>query len=73
MADPIKWEYRVRSFGSGWTAMKDDELESNLNEWGEEGWEVVTATVDTSRRVRVIAKRPLAGSPRRRRYHEAEA
>jgi hypothetical protein len=56
----IKWEYRVRSFGSMWSAPKPDEMELVLQEWGTDGWEVVSAfNSESSNKVTLIAKRPL--------------
>jgi len=55
-----KWEYRVLSVGTFWTGVKDDDLEALLNEWGEEGWEVVNfRTIESSNKATLIAKRPL--------------
>ena len=38
-----QWEYRVETFGSTFSTPKDDELEAALDEWGEDGWEVISA------------------------------
>ena len=68
MPETSEWEYRVMSFGGGLRSPKDEELEADLNLWGEEGWEVVGALPrENSNKVTVIAKRPLSASARRRR------
>ncbi len=67
------WEYRVETVGSAWSGTKDAELDSLLNTWGEQGWEVINVIINNSnRRVTVVAKRPLTRSARRQRTHEAE-
>jgi hypothetical protein len=61
-----KWEYRVQTVGSFWSGVKADELEQLLNEWGEEGWEVVsTHILENANKINVIAKRPLSSTTRR--------
>jgi hypothetical protein len=63
-----KWEYRVQSFGSIWHASKPEEVEAVLQEWGEEGWEVVSAfNSESSNKVTLIAKRPLTRETSRMR------
>lgn len=55
-----RWEYRVDDFGGALRPIKKEELQAQLNAWGQEGWEVVFAFLpEGSARVRVIAKRPL--------------
>lgn len=68
MAEEInQWEYRVQTVGSFWSGVKAEELEQLLNEWGEEGWEVVsTHIIENVNKINVIAKRPL--TPRTRRF-----
>ncbi len=67
MADTTQWEYRVRTVGR-WTGAKDEELEAALNELGEQGWEAVNLFhQEGSSKVRLVAKRPLTQSARRRR------
>ncbi len=62
------WEYRVETVGTFWSGVKADELEQLLNEWGEEGWEVVsTHILENMNKINVIAKRPLTDRARRRR------
>jgi hypothetical protein len=67
MAEETKqWEYRVQIVGSFWSGVKADELEQLLNEWGEEGWEVVsTHIIENANKVNVIAKRLLSSSTKR--------
>ena len=62
------WEYRVQTVGSLWSGVKADVLEQLLNEWGEEGWEVVsTHILENANKINVIAKRRLNDRTRRRR------
>jgi hypothetical protein len=64
--DVANWEYRVQTVGSFWSGVKADELEQLLNEWGEEGWEVVsTHILENTSKINVIAKRPLSSMTRR--------
>jgi hypothetical protein len=69
MADDMqKWEYRVQAVGSFWSGVKDLELETLLNEWGEQGWEVVAVRpLEASSKAQVIAKRPLTREAQRLR------
>ena len=69
MYEEIKqWEYRVQIVGGFFTGIKADELEEMLNEWGEEGWEVVsTHIIENANKVNIIAKRPLTDRVRRER------
>ncbi len=62
------WEYRVQTVGSLWTGVKAGELETILNEWGLDGWEVVsTHIIENANKINVIAKRPVTERTRRRR------
>jgi hypothetical protein len=62
-----QWEYRVRTFGTFIRGAKDEELEAILNEWGMEGWEVISARgIENTSKVTILAKRPLTASVRRR-------
>ncbi|MBN1440770.1 MAG: DUF4177 domain-containing protein [Anaerolineales bacterium] len=63
------WEYRVEDFGGVIRSEpKREEFEALLNAWGEEGWEIVSGFYHTgTTRLRIIAKRPLTASVRRRR------
>jgi hypothetical protein len=68
MAESNQWEYLAMSVGSFWNMPNDEDLESALNELGQDGWEVVSAFAQrASNKVRVIAKRPLTADRRRRR------
>ena len=61
------WEYRVQTIGSLF-GTKDEQIESTLNEWGEEGWEAINVyTPEGSGKVTMVAKRPLTDRARRRR------
>jgi hypothetical protein len=56
-----KWDYRVQTCGSTWSSAKLENLEAALIKWGIEGWEVVNAfNVESSHKVTIVAKRPLA-------------
>jgi len=69
MSEEIKqWEYRVQTVGGFFSGIKAEELEEMLNEWGEDGWEVVsTHIIENANKVNVIAKRPLTDRVRRER------
>jgi hypothetical protein len=64
-----RWEYRVEDFGGVIKSEpKKEDFQALLNDWGEEGWEIVSAAYSTgTTRLRVIAKRPLTPAVRRRR------
>ena len=63
-----QWEYHVQTIGTLWSGVKADELEQLLNEWGEEGWDVVsTHILENANKINVIAKRPLTRETIRRR------
>lgn len=73
MAEKQQWEYRVEILGSTMTAMKNEALQDVLNEWGEEGWELVAIfLLEHSSKMRLVAKRPLELSSRRRRSWPSE-
>jgi hypothetical protein len=66
MSELNQWEYRVLTFGTFFKGVKDEDLESLLNQLGEEGWEVVGfRTVENSNQCQAIAKRPLDRTARR--------
>lgn len=66
--DQQQWEYRVDLLGSTMSTMKNEALEATLNEWGEQGWELVALfLLEHSSKMRLVAKRPLSQSNRRRR------
>jgi hypothetical protein len=63
-----KWEYLVKTLGSFWKGVPDDTIQNELNDWGEDGWEVVAIrTIENSNQATVIAKRPLSSAVRRAR------
>lgn len=63
-----KWEYRVQTVGGFWSGVKAEELEQLLNDWGVEGWEVVsTHVLESQNKINVIAKRPLTREVQRQR------
>ena len=68
MADMQQWEYRVNIVGSTMSTMKNEALEALLNEWGDEGWQVIAVfLLEHSSKMRLGAKRPLGPTSRRRR------
>jgi hypothetical protein len=68
MVETTQWEYRIQTAGSTFNQPKDEEIEAMLNEWGEEGWEVVAVhNLESTNKVRIIAKRTLPGSIKRSR------
>jgi hypothetical protein len=68
MSESNQWEYRVMTVGSFFKGVKDNELETMLNEMGEDGWEVVGfRTIENSNQSQIIAKRPLGRVTRRQR------
>ncbi len=67
MTEQTKWEYRVLTIGSVF-GTKDEQIETTLDEWGEEGWEAVSVyTPSNGAKVTIVAKRPLTRSARRSR------
>lgn len=63
-----QWEYRVQTVGAFFSGVKAEELQELLNEWGEDGWEVVsTHIIENANKINVIAKRPLTDRVRRER------
>lgn len=70
--DCKQWEYRVQTVGAFFSGVKAEELEEMLNEWGEDGWEVVsTHIIENANKINVIAKRPLTDRVRRERSRPA--
>ena len=68
MVEMMQWEYRVEIVGSSLSTMKNEALEAVLNAWGEQGWEVMAVfLLQNSNKMRLIAKRPLSLTTRRRR------
>lgn len=68
MADENKqWEYRVQTIG-GIFETKDELLQNTLDEWGAEGWEVISVySHHGSGHVTAVAKRLLTARARRAR------
>lgn len=68
MAEENKqWEYRVQTLGSFFQT-KDELLQNTLDEWGAEGWEVISVySHHGSDHVTAVAKRPLTERVRRAR------
>jgi len=68
MTDKMKWEYRIQTLGTAFKQAKDEDLEALLNEWGKDGWEIITAhNLESSSKIRLIAKRALGGTVSRSR------
>lgn len=68
MSETTQWEYRIESFGTFFSNPKDDDMTAALNQWGEEGWEVIHIhSYPNGSKALVIAKRPLDRSTRRSR------
>jgi hypothetical protein len=68
MSEISMWEYRAETMGSAWSGLKDEDLEAILNEWGSEGWEIISAFWPSgSSNIKVIAKRRLTERGRRQR------
>ena len=66
MEGPQRWEYQVFSTGSTFKSPKDEELQEMLNALGAEGWEIISVNIpESTGKVRMVAKRPLSGPPRR--------
>jgi len=66
MATQDAWEYRCQRFGSVWREAKDEDIETTLNEWGAEGWEVISTAVESGK-VLILARRALTPTTRRQR------
>jgi len=68
MVETVQWEYRLETFGTIWSGLKDEALQTILDEWGQDGWEVITIyKPGSSDRATVVAKRPLTDRARRER------
>ncbi len=53
-----KWEYKYVTFGSAWTGINKEKLNTELNKLGSEGWELETSTGST-KVLTLCFKRPL--------------
>ena len=68
MVGTARWEYRVETVGTFWSEPKDENLENLLNEWGQDGWEIISVVAQhNTSKMRVVAKRPLGPDEARRR------
>jgi hypothetical protein len=68
MTENDQWEYRVETLGSTFKSLKDEQIQATLDEWGEEGWEVISLMqAPGSNRMRIVARRHLDDRARRRR------
>jgi hypothetical protein len=68
MPEIALWEYRVESFGSTFKRTSDEDLMTALDEWGEQGWEVVSVVPhENTNRLTVVARRTLTRTARRER------
>lgn len=70
MDELINWEYRVKSFGNAWKSAKPEEINEELDQWGAEGWEVVSSSINPGGSVLVIAKRLLTDDNKRRKTRQ---
>lgn len=62
------WEYHVQTVGGFFTVFMTDKLEEMLNEWCEDGWEVVsTHIIENANKINVITKRLLTDCVHRER------
>ena len=67
MAEHRQWEYYVETVGSAWKGTSDETLFSVFTALGQAGWEVFSVEqIENSNKVRIVAKRPVAGPIRRR-------
>ena len=58
-----RWEYKVLSPGGMLKGIKPEGVESQLNELGQEGWEVVSiGTMENTGKVLIVLKRHIGGS-----------
>ena len=66
MSEPNQWEYRVLTVGTFFKGVKDADFEGFLNEFGQEGWELVGfRTIENSNQAQAVFKRPLDRTARR--------
>lgn len=68
MTEKLLWEYQVVTIGSALSGTKDELLQAALNEMGTQGWEAVSVdNIGQSPKIRIVVKRPLTDTTRRRR------
>ncbi len=60
------WEYRFQRLGGALREAKEEDVKALLDEWGEEGWEVINFAVESGK-LMFLAKRPLTTRIRRQR------
>jgi hypothetical protein len=57
-----RWEYKVLSPGGMLTGIKPEDLEGQLNELGQDGWEVAgISAMENTAKVLVVLKRHIGG------------
>ncbi len=56
-----RFEYRFFTFGGILKEAKKDDVEAQLNELGQEGWEAAGISHDSSGRLIVVLKRRIGG------------
>jgi len=62
-----QWEYRVLTIGSMF-GTRDEDIETTLDSWGDEGWEAINVyTPSSSGKITIVAKRPVTERVRRLR------
>ncbi|MBA4421040.1 MAG: hypothetical protein C0391_07810 [Anaerolinea sp.] len=66
MEEKQYWEYRVENLGNAWKNPKSDEIAAVLNQWGLEGWDVISISHTPVGAVTAVAKRRLSDTGRRR-------
>jgi hypothetical protein len=67
MHTKIIWEYRVETIGSTFRGTADEDIEEVLDEWGQEGWEVIAFhPLYGSNKATIVAKREQFSSQRRK-------
>ena len=60
------WEYRVETIGATFRGASDEDLEALLDEWGQDGWEVIAFhPIYGSNKIAIVAKREQTSSRRR--------
>jgi hypothetical protein len=65
MDEPGRWEYRVETLGSALRGPSDEDLETELDQLGLEGWEALAVLPrEGSYRVTAVLKRAVAGARR---------
>jgi len=60
------WEYRVETIGATFRSTSDEDTETLLDEWGQDGWEVIAFhPIYGSNKITIVAKREQVSSRRR--------